>query len=79
MRRFRRNISEFYVDQDESLPGIGEAVESATRTDPVTAIRLGRMRVLEDGLLCRLNREGKAIAPIALRRNRRKPEQQRTY
>jgi|ERR1700723_710 hypothetical protein len=75
--RFRRNICEFNVHGDEHLPDIREAVESATRADPVTVIRRDRMRVLEDGLVRRRDCEGNAITQIAMWRIRRKPEQQR--
>jgi hypothetical protein len=74
--RFRRNICEADVHADESLPGIREAVESATSADPVTVIRRDRMRVLEDGLVRRCDSEGSAITQIAMRRIGRKPEQQ---
>jgi hypothetical protein len=75
--RFRRNICEFDVHGDENLSDIREAVESATGADPVTAIRRHRMRVLEDRLVRRRDCEGNAIAEIAMRRIRFKPEQQR--
>jgi hypothetical protein len=48
--RFRRNLCESDVRADENLSDIRKAVESATRADPVTAIRRNRMRVLKDGL-----------------------------
>jgi hypothetical protein len=75
--RSRRNTCEFDVHGDENLPDIRETVESATGADPVTAIRRHRMRVLEDGLMRRRDCEGNAIAEIAMRRIRCKPEQQR--
>jgi predicted N-acetyltransferase YhbS len=59
------------------MPDIREAVESAASTDSVTAIRRDRKRVFEDGLLRRRDCEGNAIAEIAMRRVRCKPEQQR--
>ena len=75
--RFRRNICEFDIHGDENLSDIRETVESATGADPVTAIRHRRMRVLEDGVMRRRDSEGNAIAEIAMRRIRCKPEQQR--
>jgi hypothetical protein len=49
---FRPNIPEFGVHGDENLPGIWEAVETATRADSVTVIRRDRMKVFENGLVC---------------------------
>jgi hypothetical protein len=57
------------------MPDIREAVETATRADTVAVIRRDRMRVLEDGLVGRRQREGNALTQIAMRRIRRKPEQ----
>jgi predicted N-acetyltransferase YhbS len=77
MGRLRRNICEFDVHRDENVPDMREAVEPATRADPVTVIRCDRMRVLEDGLLRRRDSEGNAITQIAMWRIRCEPEQQR--
>ena len=73
--RFRRNLSECDIHADENQPYIWEAVESATRADPIASIRRDRMRVLKDGLVrdCREN----TITQIAMWWVRRKPEQQR--
>jgi hypothetical protein len=51
MGRFRCNIREFEVHRNKNLPNIRKAVEPATKADPVTVVRRGRMRVLEDGLV----------------------------
>jgi hypothetical protein len=75
--RFRRNLCEFDVDGDENLSDIRETVESATGADPVTVIRCDGMRVFDVGLVRRRDSEGNAVAEIAMRRMRRKPEQQR--
>jgi hypothetical protein len=74
--RFRRNAGKFDVHRDENLPDIRETVKPATRADTVAVIRRGRIRVLEDGLVSRRDREGNAITQIAMWRIRRKPEQQ---
>ena len=73
--RFGRNLSECDIHADENQPYIREAVESATRADPIASIRRDRMRVLKDGLVrdCREN----TITQIAMWWVRRKPEQQR--
>jgi len=75
--RFRRSTCEFDVHGDENLPDIREAVEPATGADTVTVIRRDRTRVLQDGLVRRRDSEGNAVTQIAMRRIRRKPEQQR--
>jgi hypothetical protein len=64
--RFRRNTCEFGARGNENMPDFREAVESAASADPVTAIRRDWMRVLEDGLLRRRDREGNAITQIAM-------------
>ena len=48
--RFIRNLCECDIHADQNQSDIRESVESATRADPVTAIRRNRMRVLKDGL-----------------------------
>ena len=76
MGRFRRNICEFDAHGDENLSDIREAVEPATRADTVTVIRGDWMRVLEEGLVPGRDSKRNAITQIAMRRIRRKPEQQ---
>ena len=75
--RFGRNICEFEAQRDETLPDLREAMEPATGADTVTVIRRDRMRVLEDGLMRRLDSEGNSITEIAMWRICGKPEQQR--
>jgi hypothetical protein len=70
-----RNTCEFDVHRNENMPDIREAVESATRADPVTAIRRNGMRVLDKGVVRRRDGKGNAITQIAMRRISRKPEQ----